>query len=148
MPESLINLDADEMLVRVFTRNPERPWFFSKLHASDFARVMTAYSGISLLRLKFLTRLEALNWFESKKLKGLAICEAKSLQSLGLRFIAKSTTDPHVSVRCPPCNMSADYPTLCSTTTGSECHFDLHSPMSLSKILSQSFKIDTPIRSI
>lgn len=84
MPVIEIELEDDEDIVRVYTRIPEQTWLFGKLVAADFARIMHRHSGISLLRLKYLTRQEARNWFETPKLKGLAICKAIALKDLGL----------------------------------------------------------------
>lgn len=146
MPDIEIDLEDDEDIVRVYTRIPEQPWLFRKLVATDFARIMHAHSGISLLRLKYLSRQQARNWFDTPKLKGLAICKAKALKDLGLRFMAKSAEDPHVSTRCPPCNLNVDYNKLCQTNDKTDCMLDLEAAVSLSKFLSKSvFVVDTPV---
>ncbi len=143
-----IQLANDEEIVRVYTRTAEQGFLFRKLVRSDFARNMNVHSGISLLRLgnKYLTRKQALNWFRTKKLKGLAISKAQILKELGCRFFAKSADDPHVSMRCPPCNLEVEYSKLCKSTDGKACMLDLQMKDSLSKTLSKVFMVDTPIR--
>jgi hypothetical protein len=50
VPDIEIELEDGEDIVRVYTRIPDQPWLFRKLVAADFARIMHAHSGISLLR--------------------------------------------------------------------------------------------------
>lgn len=146
MPDTEILLEDDEDIIRVFLRWPDEPWGFSKLRRSDFGRHMSNHSGISMLRLKYLEdRQEALNWFQSDKVKGLAICRAKQLKGLGLRFMAASPTGKHISVRCPLCNLGVDYPILCKPNIGDACCLGLKVTGSLSQKLYKVFTVDTPV---
>lgn len=146
MPETEIVLDPEEEIIRVFLRRPNESWGFSKLRKSDFARQMTDHSGISMLRLRHLENTgEALNWFKSKKLKGLAICKAEKLMELGVHFMANSTTAKHISVRCSPCNLCVGYPVLCQPRLGQSCLLDLEARDLFSQELCKLFVIYTPI---
>jgi hypothetical protein len=146
MPETEIPLADDEDIIRVFLRRPNEPWGFSKLRKADFARQMSNHSGMSMLRLKYLEdRQEALNWFKSDKLKGLAICKAKQMKGLGLHFMASSPTAKHISVRCPPCDVAVNYPILCKPETGDHCLINRRAPVMLSQQLYEIFGLDTPV---
>lgn len=146
MTETEIFLDPSEDILRVFLRRPNESWGFSKLRKSDFARQMKDNSGISMLRLRHLENSdEALNWFKSRKLKGLAHCKAEKLMELGVHFIANSTTAKHISVRCSPCNLCVDYPVLCQPQSGQSCLLDLEARDSFSQEFYKLFVIYTPI---
>ena len=149
MPATEIELADDEELVRVYTRRPDEPWAFKKLRASDFARVMASHSGISLWRLKYITRENAMAAIGTSKLTGTAIARAKTLKELGLRFFGKSQEDPHASVRCPGCDLNTNYEQreLCKKLDGSRCGFELHAEnfMCASLLKNQIFTIDLPI---
>lgn len=146
MAVTRIALAPDEDIIRVFLRWPNESWGFAKLRKKDFARQMGNHSGMSMLRLKYLDdRQEALDWFESEKLKGLAICKAKALIDLGLHFMASSETDKHISVRCPPCNLEVNYPTLCKSASGDQCLIDLEAANTLSTQLYKLFQVDTAV---
>lgn len=147
MPDSEIELGDDEDILRVFLRRPDETWGFAKLRKADFARYMEKHSGMSMLRLKFLKdRDEALNWFKSDKLKGLAICKVSDLKALGLRFMAGHADDKHISVRCPPCNLEVNYPTLCKVADGGNCLINLKAEDSMCQKIFKVFRLDTPVK--
>lgn len=142
-----IELDDEEDIIRVYTRWPDQTWALTKLGAKDFARIMATHSGISLWRLKYSTREEAMAALNTQKLTGTAICKGKVLKDLGLRFFAKKPDDGHISARCVGCNLATNYPTLCEKLDGSDCGLKLESEKSLAKTLSNKriFVIDHPI---
>ena len=150
MPSIEINLDDDEDIIRVYTRRPDEPWSFKKLRSSDFARIMASHSGISLWRLKYTTREHSMAQLGTPRLTGTAICKAKVLKDLGLRFFGKSQQDPHVSTRCPGCDLNVNYEQreICQSLDGSGCAFELHSEKSLCAMLLKNriFTIDLPIQ--
>ena len=146
MPDIEVTPDPDEIIVRVFFRYDNEKDILFKLVGRNFARQMRNHSGISMLRLKYLSRQQAINWVPTaRKLKGLAVCSAGRLLAMGFKFVASSTADPHLSARCPPCNMCVNYQELCTTTGGDECTLDLYSEGILCPILAELFTIDTPI---
>lgn len=150
MPSIEIDLADDEDIIRVYTRRPDEPWSFKKLRPSDFARIMASHSGISLWRLKYTTREHAMAQLATPKLTGTAICKAKVLKGLGLRFFGKSPQDPHLSTRCPGCDLNINYEQkeICKTLDGSRCTFELHAENSLCATLLKNriFTIDLPIQ--
>lgn len=150
MPATEIDLADDEDLIRVYTRRPDEPWSFKKLRSSDFARIMTSHSGISLWRLKYITREEAMARLGTTKLTGTAICKAGTLKALGVRFFGKSLDDAHVSTRCAGCDLNTNYEQkeLCAKLDGSRYGFELHAENSMCATLLKNgiFTIDSPIR--
>lgn len=149
MPTIEVDLADEEDLIRVYTRRPDEPWSFKKLRSSDFARIMASHSGISLWRLKHITREEAMARLGTAKLTGTAICKVGTLKELGLRFFGKSQDDAHVSARCPGCDLSTNYEQnqLCAKLDGSRCGFELHAENSICATLLKNgiFSIDLPI---
>jgi hypothetical protein len=142
-------LDDDEDLIRVFTRFPNQTWNFAKIGPKDFARIMASHSGISLWRLKHISREDAMEKLDTPKLKGTAITKAKVLKQHGIRFFGGGPDDPHVSARCPGCNLNIDYgKELCQKADGSSCSFDLEAEISITKTLANKrvFSIDRPIQ--
>lgn len=150
MPDIEIDLADDEDVIRVYTRRPDEPWSFTKLRPSDFARIMASHSGISLWRLKYTTREYAMARLGTPKLTGTAICKAKVLKSLGMRFFGKSLQDPHVSTRCPGCDLNTNYEQeeLCEKLDGSRCAFEMHAENSMCATLLRNriFTVDLPIQ--
>lgn len=142
-----IELADDEDIIRVYTRRPDEIWAFSKLRASDFARIMAQHSGISLWRLKYSTREEAMAALGTGKLTGTAVCKAKILKDLGLRFFAKNPDNGHISARCVGCNLAVNYPELCSKPDGADCGLKLDAADSVAKALSNKriFVLDRPV---
>jgi hypothetical protein len=143
MTVSEISLQDGEIIARVFFRYPSEARKFSELRPKDFARQMRNHSGISLLRLKYLSKRQALDWVPTNKLKGLATCESNRLAQLGLVFLGTSAEDPHVSARCSPCDLCANYPVLCRPMEAS-CSLDIETTPNLSEILSKMFLVDIP----
>jgi len=134
-----IDVGDDEDLIRIYTRYPNQIKIFEKLLPQDFCRNMHAHSGISLWRLKYISHEEAMKGMNAgDKLKGTAITKAKVLKDLGFRFFGKSSDDPHLSVRCPACNLNVNYgKELCETKDKADCSFNLYAAYSFAKTLSQ-----------
>ena len=150
MPIVEIQLEDDEDIIRVYTRFPdEEAWTFTKLRPKDFARIMGSHSGISLWRLRYCTRQFAMDQLKTRKLTGTAICKAKTLKDLGMRFFGSRMDDPHVSARCAGCNLNVNYQQqeLCQKSDSSDCGFKLEAQTSLCKTLSNKkmFTIDLAI---
>lgn len=145
-----MDLADEEELIRVYTRRPDEPWSFRKLRSSDFARIMASHSGISLWRLKHITREDAMARLGTAKLTGTAVCKAGALKALGVRFFGTSTDDAHVSTRCAGCDLHTNYEQreLCAKLDGSRCGFELHAENSMCATLLKNgiFTIDMPIR--
>jgi hypothetical protein len=134
-----IEVDDDEDLIRIFTRFPNQTWSLGKLGPKDFCRIMHSHSGISLWRLNLISHEEAMNRMDAgEKLKGTAVTKAGRLKDLGFRFFGNGPNDPHLSVRCPGCNLSINYSQLCEPSDGSVCSFALHAPTSYAKTLSRN----------
>jgi hypothetical protein len=144
MPDTEISLEEDEVIARVFFRYPSEAGKFTLLRARDFARQMGNHSGISLLRLKYVSKQQVLGWVKSKKLKGLAVCEGRRLIQLGLRFMAGAADAPHVSTRCSPCDLCVTYPQLCKASPIGSCLLDIEVTPALPEILSKEFRVDLP----
>lgn len=149
MPLSQIQIGDDEDIVRIFLRFPSQQGSFRTLLPNDFTRKMDLQSGISLLRVGtgFLTRDQAMAWIKGSKPRGLASCKGKVLKSLGLKFVASSASDPHLSTRCAGCdlNPAQGQAPLCTRTDGQACDFKMAAANSLPIILSYIFTIHTPI---
>lgn len=144
-----IDVGDDEDLIRIYTRYPNQTWSFGKLGPKDFCRIMRSHSGISLWRLSLITHEDAMNRMDAgEKLKGTAVTKAKRLKAFGFRFFGNGPNDPHLSVRCPGCNLNIVRGELCEPSDGSACTFDLHAPFSHAKTLSKNdvFKIDRQIQ--
>lgn len=144
-------LENDEDIIRVYTRyQDDEPWTFKKLRSKDFARIMASHSGISLWRLKYCTPAHAMAQLKTKKLTGTAICKARTLKELGLRFYGSNAEDPHVSARCVGCNLNLNYSghELCQKVDSSDCGFKLEAAKSLCAKLANKkfFKIDLAIK--
>jgi hypothetical protein len=146
MPDAEISLEDDEVIARVFFRYPNEREMFGQLRSTDFARNMRKHSGISLLRMKYLTTQQAIDWVPSNKLKGLAICKVRQLRQYGLQFMAPGTHHSHVSARCRPCNLLVDYPAVCNASDGRVCDFDIEQAPTLSVSLCAEFRVDTPVK--
>lgn len=144
-----INVGDDEDLIRIYTRYPNETRIFGKLLPRDFCRIMHSHSGISLWRLKYITHEVAMDRMSAgEKLKGTALTKASALKGLGFRFFANSEDDPHLSVRCPSCNLNVNYKEeLCQTTDGKDCSFNLYAEYSFAKVLTKNniFKIERAI---
>lgn len=144
-----LQLEDDEDLIRVFTRYPNQTWAFGKLNPKDFARIMASHSGISLWRLKHITREEAMSKLDTPKLKGTAIVKAKVLKQHGMRFFGGGPDDPHVSARCPGCNLNTNYgKELCQKVDGSDCGFNVEAEVSMTKTLANKrvFSLDRAVQ--
>lgn len=145
-----IDVGDDEDLIRVYTRYPNQTGSFGKLLPKDFCRIMQSHSGISLWRLNLISHEGAMDRLNTEKLKGTAVAKAKRLKDLGFKFFAITNDDPHLSVRCPGCNLNVDYGSaLCEQTNGAMCSFNLHAPYSFAATLPRNnyFKIVRQISS-
>lgn len=136
-------IDDEEDILRVYSRPDTDTWGLSDLRQSDFARLMAKHSGISMWRMKFCGDNPHQYAMDSvpvnpEKRKGTAVCKAKLLKELGLRFFAHSANHAHISARCAGCNFHVDYETgLCKRSDGKACGFDIKSSQfSISKTLS------------
>lgn len=146
MPVIEIELRDDEDVIRVYTRYPNEWRAFGQLRAKDFARIMSKHSGISLWRLDHCTREEAMAALKTNKLTGTAICKARVLKELGLRFFANKPDDGHISARCPGCDMNVNYgKEICKTHDEADCGLKLEAESSLAETLSRVFSIDSAI---
>ncbi len=141
-----IEVGDDEDLIRVYARLPGQTRIFGKLVPSDFARIMHSQSGLSMFRLKFITHEAAIERFGAPhKLKGTAVAKGAVLKGIGFRFFASGLDDPHVSVRCPGCDLNVNYSNeLCKKLDKTDCTFSLHAEFSYAKTLTSNkiFKID------
>lgn len=145
-----ITLGANERIVRVYTRFPSQTNSFQTLLATDFARRLGNENGISLLRIGpgLLSPPQALAYVPifGKKKKGLAGCNQAALQGLGLIFMANSASDPHVTVRCPDCNLNPHpRPIVCAPNPNCSCGLDLLATPCLAQTLSTLFVVDIPV---
>jgi hypothetical protein len=148
MPAVKISIPSDQDIVRVFFRYPKQTTSFDTLVVKDFARRLETESGISLLRIgPSFSKAQALSYVPSRKLKGLAICKASELVRLGLIFIAKSDSDPHITARCFCCNLTySPAPLVCICSDGSQCPLALDAIDSLAQRLTDVFSVDTPVK--
>ena len=148
MPAVEIELGDDEDIIRVYTRYPNEWRAFSKLLAKDFARIMASHSGISLWRLNYCTRDEAMAALKTRKRTGTAISKAKVLKGLGMGFFGSKSDDAHVSARCLGCDMNINYKKeLCQKLDGTDCGLKLEAEFSMCETLinKRIFNIDLAI---
>lgn len=146
MPDAEIALEDDEIIARVYFRYPNEREMFGQLRSTDFARNMRKHSGISLLRMKYLSRQQAIDWVPSNKHKGLAVCEVRRLKQYALKFMAPAADHAHVSTRCSPCNLCVSYPEICRTENERDCQFDIELTPTLSVALCAEFQVDVPVK--
>lgn len=99
-----LNVDPDEVLLRMFFRAPGQDG--NVLSIDDFVRdVANGEGGISLWRTK-LAHYGQINWIKKKesRFRGFAIAEARYFLEFGFTFHGDPNSPAHVCMHCAYCN--------------------------------------------